>query len=89
MILNYLKIALRNLNRHRFYSLINILGLSLGLACCLMIFFHIQDEFSYDQFWDKKDRIYRMVHTGMRNGVPTESVSSPVPLGPTLKSRFS
>lgn len=60
MIKNYLKTALRNLVRHKAFSLINILGLSGGLACCLLMFVYISDEYSYDEFHQKKDRIYRV-----------------------------
>ena len=60
MIKNYLKTAFRNLLRHKTFSLINIFGLSAGLTCCLLIFTFVADEYSYDQFHDKKDRIYRV-----------------------------
>lgn len=61
MLTNYLKIALRNLLRHRSYSIISISGLGLGLACCLAIFLFVQDELRYDTYHSKKDRIYRLV----------------------------
>lgn len=60
MIINYLKIALRNLSRYKGYSIISITGLALGLTCFLAIFLYIQDELSYDTYHQKKNRIYRL-----------------------------
>lgn len=60
MIRNYLKTACRNLLRHKTFSVINILGLAAGLTCCLLIFIFVADEYSYDHFHQKKDRIYRV-----------------------------
>jgi putative ABC transport system permease protein len=61
MFKNYFKTAMRNLFRNKVYSLINIAGLSLGLACCLLIFLYSKDEVSYDRFHKNKDNIYRIV----------------------------
>ena len=61
MLKNYLKIAFRNLWRHRVFSFINIMGLSVGMAACFLIFLYIRFELSYDSFNEKKDRIYRVV----------------------------
>jgi putative ABC transport system permease protein len=63
---NYLKTAFRNLLRHKTFSAINILGLTGGLTCCLLIFVFVADELSYDNFHSKKDRIYR-VHYMIQN----------------------
>lgn len=60
MIKNYFKVAVRNLLRKKGFSLINILGLSIGIACCLLILLHVQDELSYDKHHEKSDRIHRM-----------------------------
>jgi putative ABC transport system permease protein len=60
MLKNYIKIALRNLTRFKVYSFINIFGLALGMAVCILIFLYINDELSYDKFHDKKDRIFRV-----------------------------
>ncbi len=61
MLQNYLKTAFRNLMKQRFYAIINILGLSVGIACCLMISIWVIDELSYDRFHEKADRVYRTV----------------------------
>ena len=60
MVKNYFKIAIRQLLKNKFYSLLNILGLGIGLAACLLIFFYVKHELSYDQFHKNKDRIYRV-----------------------------
>lgn len=59
MIRNYLKVALRSLIKQKAYSAINILGLSIGIASCLLIVLFVADEFSYDKFHPKADRIYK------------------------------
>jgi putative ABC transport system permease protein len=60
MLRNYIKIALRNLIRNKLYSLINVLGLAIGMASCLMIFLWVKDELSYDRFHQNAGRIYRV-----------------------------
>lgn len=60
MIRNYFKIAFRNLWRHKTFSAINIVGLGLGFACCLLIGIYIQSELSYDRYHSNSDRIFRM-----------------------------
>lgn len=59
MFSNYLKIALRNLRKHKGYSFINITGLAVGIACSILIFLFVNYEFSYDKFHKNADRIYR------------------------------
>ncbi len=61
MFRNNLKIAIRNLFKQKVYTLINVLGLAVGIASCLLIVLFIQNEFSYDKFFKDHDRIYRMV----------------------------
>ena len=61
MLKNYILIAFRNLQKHKSFSLINILGLSLGLGCCLLLTLYIQDEYSFDKHLQRKDDIYRVV----------------------------
>lgn len=60
MIRNYIKIAWRNLLKNKMQTLINITGLSIGMAACLMILMYVFDELSFDKFWANGDRIYRM-----------------------------
>jgi putative ABC transport system permease protein len=68
MIKNYLKVAFRNILRHKVYSLINIFGLAIGMALCLLILVYVQDELSCDGFHEKADRIYRIAQTEDHNG---------------------
>lgn len=60
MIKNYLKIAWRNLWKNKLFSFINIIGLAVGVACCVLIFLYVQNELSYDKYNEKADRIYRI-----------------------------
>ena len=60
MISNYLKIALRNIFKHKGYSLINIIGLAVGMSCFVLIAILVRDEFSFDRFHERADRIYRL-----------------------------
>ena len=61
MFKNYFKTAFRNLLRNKIYSFINIAGLSLGLACAMLIILYVKDEVSYDQFHKNVNNIYRVV----------------------------
>ena len=61
MLRNYFKIAIRNLWRHKVFSLINILGLAVGMTACFLISLYVNFELSYDSFHKKADRIYRIV----------------------------
>ncbi|OZI09008.1 antibiotic ABC transporter permease [Siphonobacter sp. BAB-5385] len=63
MLRNYIKIALRNLLRNKGFSIINILGLSIGLACCMLIILYTKDEVSFDAFQARKDQLYRVTCT--------------------------
>lgn len=65
MLKNYFKVALRNLLKHKGFSFINILGLSVGLTCCLLIGLYINEEMSYDRFHDNADETYRFTREFM------------------------
>lgn len=58
---NYLTVARRNLLKNKGFSAINILGLTVGMACCMLLLLYVQDELSYDQHHEERDRIYRYV----------------------------
>ncbi|SRR6266540_170435 len=69
MFKNYFKIALRNLARNKIYSFINIAGLSIGLACSMLIILYVKDEVSYDRFHANVNQVYRIVTQGInKNG---------------------
>jgi putative ABC transport system permease protein len=70
MLKNFFKLAGRNLRRHGTYSLLNILGLSLGIACIVMLGLHVKEELSYDQAFPKHDRIYRVCTTDWAKSSP-------------------
>lgn len=85
MIKNYFLTGLRNIFRQKIYSLINILGLSIGIACTILILLYIQDELSYDKYHSKTDRIYRVIE----HIDPVEkSASLPFPVAEALKTDF-
>jgi len=90
MFSNYLKIALRNLVRHKLYSFINIGGLALGLACATLIFLWVRDEWSYDRFHANADSIYR-VNWDFKgeDGVEGVGPGTPPPLAATLTSSIA
>src|SRR5579859_2003514 len=88
MLNNYLKIALRNLLRNRVYSMINILGLALGVACCLLLALYIQDEMSYDKHHRRVDDLYRVVSKFQSDvGLDRTGTASP-PIAMTLKDEI-
>ncbi len=90
MIKNYLKIAFRNLLKGKFISFINLFGLTMGLTCCLLIVAYISDELSYDTFYDKADRIYRVTRSfNTADGAQVLHLSAIAPpAGPLLKNDF-
>jgi len=88
MFKNYLKVALRNILRHKGYSLINITGLAIGMAVFMLIVQFIRFEFSYDGFHDKFDRIYRVEQNMVHNGVEEAGAGCPTPLSRALKEDF-
>lgn len=84
---NYAKIAVRNINRHKAYSLINIASLAIGLSCCILILLYIRYELSYDKYHKNAQEIYRAVRENQGN--PVWSNSSEHPLAASLKEDFS
>lgn len=88
MLRNFLKIALRNLLKNKISSLINLIGLSVGLASCIIIFLYIMQELSYDDFHTNKNNIYRV---GIIKESPTaysKKSQTPMPAGPALDGSF-
>jgi putative ABC transport system permease protein len=88
MFLNYLKTSWRNLIRDKSYSVINIIGLAIGVAACLLITLYILDELSYDKFHEKSDRIYRIYVNGRFGDNKFETVFTPNPAKESLKEEF-
>lgn len=88
MFKNYLKIAIRNLWKSKGFSAINIIGLAIGLATCLLILLFVLDELSYDRYNKKADRIYRVDGDIKFGGNHFVMATSTDPMGPTLKKDF-
>lgn len=88
MLKNYFNVAFRNLLKHKFYSLINVLGLSIGLTCFLMITLYVVDELNYDTFHADSERIYRMDFSGNINGSEFITALASAPAGPTMPEEF-
>lgn len=84
MLKNYLTIAFRNFLRYKLYSTINILGLAVGIAFCLLIYLFVQFEFSMDQFHEHKERIYRVENVSLWDGELKRSTILPCPLVPAM-----
>lgn len=89
MIKNYFKIAFRNLFKHKVYSFINIFGLAIGIGCCLLIGLYVQNEWSYDTFHSKSDRIYRVwTQSTASDGESKLHTGTPLPMGPALRENI-
>lgn len=97
MLRHYFQIALRNLLKRKFYTLINVAGLAIGMTCCILISIYLYHERSYDQYHTKRERIYRLVQTfrsveqGTTPGAPSPQdyqVWGCAPVGPALQTDF-
>jgi len=93
MLNSYLKTALRNLVRHRFFSAINILGLAVAMTICMMLIMLVADQLSYDRYNTNADRIYRVktidVYEGKVLWDNQWNSASCMPLGPELVSNYT
>lgn len=92
MLKNYFKVALRNLTRHKFFSVINIFGLAISMSVCLGIIMLVADQLSYDQYNTKADRVFRInaqyIHD---DGTPAgiDYATSPLPLADALRNEYT
>ncbi|MGH7595573.1 MAG: ABC transporter permease [bacterium] len=84
MFKNYLKIALRNILKHKSYAFVNIAGLAVGIACCLLILLYVQDELNYDRFHQNAAQIYRATLASNQQRVEV----TPSILGPIFQREF-
>ena len=87
MFRNYLKIALRNLIRHKGFSFLNITGLSIGMVCTILILFWVQHELSFDRYHENGKKIYRILQHIQYAEVVTWAINQG-PLGPALKAEI-
>ncbi len=89
MLRNYITSALRNLWKHKGYSFINVLGLSVAVASCLLLLFVVQLETSYDAFHPDVDRLYKVIRSTKMNKTEYEYTAGTLgPLGPALEATF-
>src|ERR1700710_2303786 len=88
MIRNFIKAAIRSLLKNKGFTFINVLGLALGLATCLLIVFYVFDELSYDRYNEKADRIYRINNDIKFGGNENSYAVSPAPLAAAIKNDF-
>ena len=84
MFKNYLKTALRNINRYKGYSFINIAGLAIGMTCCILLFSFVRSEINYDRFHENIKDIYRVLFV-LEDDIQTVQMA---PLGPALSAEF-
>jgi len=89
MIRNYLKVAVRNLLKHKGYTFINILGLAVGIAASVLIFIYITHEMSYDKFHENADRTYRITADWSNNGDSRiHQLGTPYILAQTIREKY-
>ncbi len=88
MIKNYLKTGWRNLARNKSYAIINVTGLAIGIAACLLIFLVVQFETSFDNFHSNKDRIFRIVTLSQGPDGTHPDGGTPIPLAEGLRLDF-
>ncbi len=88
MLRNYLTIAVRNIRRDKFYSLLNIVGLTIGITCSLLLLLYITDELSYDRYHEKASRIYRIASHIQEPDKAFSWSATPAPAAKTLKEDY-
>jgi putative ABC transport system permease protein len=88
MFKNYIRTALRYLFKHKGYSLINIMGLAIGMACCLLILLYVRHELSYDTFNEKADRIYRVSMEARWGGRDFDIAVQAAPMAKTVVEEY-
>jgi putative ABC transport system permease protein len=85
---NTFKAAVRNIRKGKAFSLINILGLAMGLSACILIALFVTDEFNYDRYNEKADRIFRVVYDAHLNGNAFVGNFAPFPMGAALAAEY-
>src|SRR4029077_16643604 len=88
MLKNLIVIALRNFKKDKWYSLLNVLGLTIGITFSLFLIFYIKDELNYDRYHENADRIYRIVTYVQEADKNTNFTLTQLPLAATLKRDF-
>jgi putative ABC transport system permease protein len=88
MLKHYFKTGIRNLSRNKGYTAINILGLAVGITCCMLIMLFVRSEWSYDKFHSKADRIYRTWQHEKVEGQDFINTVTPLPMGPVMNATY-
>jgi len=86
MFINNLKIYLRNIKNHRVFTAINVLGLSIGMACSILLFLWVKDELSFDKFHEHGRNIYRIIEKTQYDSGVSYSALTPAPIAPLIRS---
>src|SRR5678815_4617305 len=87
MIAHYLKIAFRNIQKSRTFSVINIFGLAISIACAVMVILHVKEELSYEKGYTRSERIFRITQEGIGKDTRHWAATAP-PLAPSMKEAF-
>jgi len=88
MLINYLLIALRNIQRNKLYATLNLVGLAIGIACCLLLTLYIQDEWQYDKQHKELQNLYRIVTHYNREGEFSTSGTTSPPVAQTMRNEI-
>jgi putative ABC transport system permease protein len=88
MFRNYLKVTWRNLMKSKIFSFINIIGLSVGLTCCMLITIYLYNEVSYDKYHKNADRLYQLATIFMANGKEDKTPNTPAPMAEAMRQEF-
>ena len=88
MFSNYVKMAFRNIKRHKIYSFINIMGLAIGMACCILVFMYVHHELSFDRYHNDGERIFRIAQKIQKEAAELETARVATPLIPAVRESF-
>jgi putative ABC transport system permease protein len=89
MIRNYLVVALRNLARNKSFTIINVVGLSIGITCCIVIYLIIKYDYTFDQFHSQYNQIYKVVRDSKNASGVEHSDVTPYPFAKAFRNDFS
>ena len=87
MFMHNFRLCLRNFKRHKTFTLVNVSGLAVGLACCMLLLLWVQDEISYDRFHEHGKHIYRIIEKNLYDSGISYSASTPAPVAPLIESQ--
>jgi putative ABC transport system permease protein len=85
MLKNYLKITFRSLLKNKLFAFINVFGLGVALACCIVAYLNWDFNTKFDTYHENAEKIYRVNFVRITNGQPIKNGSSPLPLGQTIR----